>query len=159
MAKARAIEGLDGAQPYAAAAAKVVAARAAEVAEHADGVLDTNDIERLHDMRVATRRLRAAMEMFEACFPKKPFRGALAEVKQLADALGERRDPDVAIALLGDFAERLPAGDRPGVQSLVVAYRREQSEANEALAPYVTPERLAALGAQVRELVAAAGER
>ena len=34
------------------------------------GVLDVGDIERVHDMRVATRRLRAALEIFGPCFPR-----------------------------------------------------------------------------------------
>ena len=48
-----------------------VAVRAQELFEHADGVLDTADIERVHDMRVATRRLRAVLEIFAPCFPRK----------------------------------------------------------------------------------------
>ena len=67
-------------------------------------MLDVAEIERVHDMRVATRRLRAALEIFEPCFPPKEFRAALARVKQIADALGERRDRDVAIATLEEFA-------------------------------------------------------
>ena len=35
-----------------------------ELFEQAEGVLDTSDIERVHDMRVATRRLRAVLEIF-----------------------------------------------------------------------------------------------
>ena len=54
------------------AAAKVVAVRAQELVDHADNVLDTTDIERVHDMRVATRRLRAVLEIFAPCFPKRP---------------------------------------------------------------------------------------
>src|SRR5215217_2635257 len=50
-----------------------------------------------------TRRLRAALEIFEPCFPSKHYRQALAEVKRLANALGERRDRDVAIASLHGF--------------------------------------------------------
>lgn len=163
MAKARAVPDLDPSAPYGLAAAKVIALRAADIDEHADGVLDLADIERLHEMRVATRRLRAAMEVFEACFPRKAFAAALAEVKRLADALGERRDRDVAIATLEEFAGRLPAPDRPGVESLVSRLRVEQGEANEALGPHVTRERLAGLREHVRELIAAAeraaGER
>jgi CHAD domain-containing protein len=158
VAKARPVPDLDASAPYAAAAAKVIAVRAAEIDEHADGVLDLADIERLHDMRVATRRLRAAMEVFEACFPRKAFAAALAEVKRLADALGERRDRDVAIAAMEDFAARLPAPDRPGIESLVSRFRLEQAEANEALGPHVTEERLAALRERVQELVVAAEE-
>ncbi|MDX6643357.1 MAG: hypothetical protein QOD76_1319, partial [Solirubrobacteraceae bacterium] len=95
MAKARAIAGLQGQESFRAAAAKVVAARADELFEQADGVLDTHDIERVHDMRVASRRLRAVLEIFGPCFPKELHRGVLHDVKALADALGERRDPDV----------------------------------------------------------------
>ena len=71
MAKAKAIPDLTSDVPYAEAAAKIVTVRGEELAEHAQGVLDTGDIERVHDMRVATRRLRAALEIFEPCFPAK----------------------------------------------------------------------------------------
>ncbi len=69
MAKAKPIPDLSAEQSYAEVAARIVAVRAAELTEHAQGVLDTGDIERVHDMRVATRRLRAALEIFEPCFP------------------------------------------------------------------------------------------
>ena len=69
MAKAKPIPDLSADDSYAEAAAKIVSVRAAELTEHAPGVLDTGDIERVHDMRVATRRLRAALEIFEPCFP------------------------------------------------------------------------------------------
>ena len=65
-------------------------------------------------MRVATRRLRAALEVFEPCFPKKAHAAVLSEVKELADALGERRDRDVTIGALESFADELTAPDRPG---------------------------------------------
>ena len=71
------------------------------------GVLDVDDIERVHDMRVATRRLRAALEIFGPCFPRQELKAALRQVKELADALGERRDRDVAIATLEDIRESM----------------------------------------------------
>src|SRR2546423_13501093 len=104
MAKAREIPGLKGQDSFRAAAAKVVSVRADELFEHADGVLDTSDIERVHDMRVATRRLRAVLEIFGPCFPKQLHRSVLRDVKALADALGARRDPDVQTAGLTAFA-------------------------------------------------------
>ena len=52
------------------AAARIVRVRAEELFDHAGGVLDTSDIERVHDMRVASRRLRAVLEIFAACFPQ-----------------------------------------------------------------------------------------
>jgi CHAD domain-containing protein len=153
MAKARPIPGLEAEEPYATAAAKIVAVRAREVADHSRDVLDVNDIERVHDMRVATRRLRAALEIFEPCFPRSRHRETLREVKAIADALGERRDRDVAIAALESFASEMPAADRPGIETLVERLRVEQSDANEALAPVITAERLAALSERLSELV------
>src|SRR3712207_9049865 len=89
------------------AAARVVRVRARELFDHAEGVLDTRDIERVHAMRVASRRLRAVLEIFAPCFPASEFKGVLRDVKQLADALGERRDPDVHIDALRAFARTL----------------------------------------------------
>lgn len=155
VAKARPIEGLTAEEPYAAAGARIVSVRAAELREHAENVLDLSDIERLHDMRVATRRLRAALEIFGPCFPKQPFKAALREVKELADALGERRDRDVTIAALADFAAAMSTPDRPGIESLIESIRREQAEANDALASYVSHQRLDSLAGRLRDLVSA----
>jgi CHAD domain-containing protein len=153
MAKARPVEGLESDTAYAAAAAKIVAVRSREVADHSQDVLNTTDIERLHDMRVATRRLRAALEVFEPCFPSRQYKEALAEVKAVADALGERRDADVAIRALEGFAAGLASPDRPGVASLVEEIRAEQAEANASLEAFVQPRRLAALSERLSELV------
>ena len=156
MARARPIPDLAADDAYASAAVKIVAVRAREVADHVHDVLDVADIERVHDMRVATRRLRAALEIFEPCFPPKELGAALAQVKAIADALGERRDRDVTIAALEGFAAGMPAPDRPGVQTLIERLRAEQAEANEALAPFVDAGRLAELSERLSELVAAA---
>jgi CHAD domain-containing protein len=152
VAKARPIEGLREEEPYAAAAAKVVAVRARELADHSRNVLDTDDIERVHDMRVASRRLRAALEIFEPCFPEAQHEEALSEVKAVADALGERRDADVTIAALEQFTENLAAPDRRGVSSLIARVRVEQAEANDRLEAFVQPLHLAALSERLSEL-------
>jgi CHAD domain-containing protein len=134
MAKARDIPGLAGAETFREAAALAVETRAEEVFEHAEGVLDTDDIERVHDMRVATRRLRAAMEIFAVCFPKKQHRAALEDVKALADALGERRDPDVHVEELERIAQALTKDDARGIRRLESDLRVQQAAGNEALA-------------------------
>lgn len=156
MAQARDIEGLAADLPFAEAAALAVETRSAEVLEHSHSVLDTERIEGVHDMRVATRRLRAALEVFAPCFPKEAHKEVLKEVKRIADGLGERRDPDVAIAALSTFAASLPAPDRPGIHSLIDHYADEQQEANRALEPMVDAERLRLLQEAVGQLVAEA---
>jgi CHAD domain-containing protein len=158
VAKAKAIE-LTASESYGEAAARVIALRGSELTEQAEGVLDTGDIERVHDMRVATRRLRAALEVFEPCFPRKAHRRVLKDVKRLADGLGERRDRDVAIAALAGFNAQMPVPDRKGVSSLIARLRAEQEEANAGLAPLVERERLAALSDSLDALVASARGR
>jgi CHAD domain-containing protein len=156
MAKARDVLGLRCDDPFATTAARVVSVRVEEMLEHADGVLDIGDIERVHDMRVASRRLRATMELFEPCFPRKRFRTALNEVKAIADALGERRDRDVSIVMLKKFSQGLEVPDQRGVEMLVDQLREEQSLANDRLAPLVARRRLLDLRDRIGELVAAA---
>ena len=157
MAKARAIPGLAEAKTFREAATRAVETRAEEVFEHREGVLDLSDVERVHDMRVATRRLRAAMEIFAECFPRKEHKRLLREVKQLADVLGERRDRDVAIAAIHGAAEDLTATERPGVKHFEEELRAEQQRANEELAALLEEvdqgglrERLLALAVQGR---------
>lgn len=133
MAKAADIE-LHPWEPYATAGARIVRTRARELVEHADGVLDTSDIERVHAMRVASRRLRAVMEIFAPCFPKPEFREALRDVKRIADALGERRDPDVHLDAMEKLAAAVPAAQRPGVESLMAAFSEQQARGNVTLA-------------------------
>jgi CHAD domain-containing protein len=159
MAKARDVPGLRCEDPFGTTAARVVSVRVEELLEHADGVLDVGEIERLHDMRVASRRLRAAMEVFEPCFPRKRFRAALKEVKAIADALGERRDRDVSIVALTGFAEALTPPDRQGAAMMIDRFREEQSLANDRLAPFVDRRRLHDLRDRIEELVAAADRR
>jgi CHAD domain-containing protein len=156
VAKAKPIPELSAERSYAEAAARIVSVRAEELTENARDVLDTGDIERVHDMRVATRRLRAALEIFEPCFPAKRYREALGQVKRLADALGERRDRDVAIAALDGFSEQMPAPDRRGIASLVDQLREEQDVANRELAPLVEDTHLSGLRTSLDELVGAA---
>lgn len=131
--------------------------RSAEVFEHVDGVLDTADVERVHDMRVATRRLRAALEVFAPAFPRKRHRKALKKVKALADALGERRDADVEIALLEGLREEAAEEDRETLATLIEQVRGRQGRANKALAPRVAPKRLKKLRRRLRKLTKAVG--
>src|SRR5918992_6005562 len=85
-------------------------------------------------MRVASRRLRAVLEIFAPCFPASEFKGVLKDVKQLADALGERRDPDVHIDALKTFSKSLTPANRHGVKRLTEELEERQARGNEVLA-------------------------
>jgi CHAD domain-containing protein len=157
LAKAREIPAIAPDATFREAAASAVEVRAEEVFSFRGRALDTSDIEGVHDMRVATRRLRAVMEIFAVCFPAKQHRRVLREVKELADALGERRDPDVMIDGLEKVAGKLAPGDRAGIRHLEDGLRERQAGANEQLASMLDRierdrlrERLLALATEAR---------
>ena len=120
--------------PFAEAAVASVRVRADELFEHATGVLDTTDIERVHAMRVATRRLRAVLELYASCFPKAQLAPVLREVKALGAALGARRDPDVELEFLDVFLAALGPDERVGVERFTARARAQQVQGNAILA-------------------------
>jgi CHAD domain-containing protein len=158
LAKAQEIE-ITAEEPYALAGARVVRVRTHELFDHAEGVLDTSDIERVHDMRVASRRLRAVLEIFAPCFPPDEYRDVLNDVKRLADALGERRDPDVHIAAMEEFAAAVDQSRKPGVMRLVEMQRARQAAGNEVLAGALNTAQESDLEARLLELADLAEEQ
>ena len=143
-------------EPYAAAGARIVRVRTDELFAQAEGVLDTSDIERVHDMRVASRRLRAVLEIFAPCFPEKAFKDVLRDVKALADALGERRDPDVHIDAMEAFAGQVLATQRTGVATLTERLRERQAHGNVVLAQALEDAELGELQRRLHGLADAA---
>ncbi len=126
---------LSAEQPYAQAAAEIIAARSEAVfASRRKDVLDLGDIERVHEMRVSTRRLRAALEVFGPCLERKRGNRALGDVKALAAALGERRDRDVQLELLETMRADSEGAQRRALAVLTAELREEQRQANEDLA-------------------------
>src|SRR4030042_928233 len=76
-----------------------------------DGVRSAQDIEHIHRMRVASRRIRAALPLFKSCFPKKKFRVWMRELQKITRALGDARDADVQIAFLERLKKERALGD------------------------------------------------
>ena len=72
-------------------------------AKESDGVRAAEDIEYIHRMRVASRRLRAALPLFRSCFPAKNYARWSEEIREITRALGEARDTDVQIAYLTKY--------------------------------------------------------
>ncbi len=67
---------------------------------HSAGTQEGKDIEHLHDMRVASRRLRECFQVFEAFYSPKKLRTVLSTVKKITKLLGRPRETDVNVSLL-----------------------------------------------------------
>ena len=72
---------------------------------HEPGVRLGEDPEELHDMRVATRRLRAALKLYSDFLPKRSERYE-RDLRWVAGALGEVRDLDVHLQRLCEESSR-----------------------------------------------------
>jgi CHAD domain-containing protein len=139
-------------QAYGEAATEVVAERAEAMFGKRRGVLDTADIEGVHGMRVATRRLRAALEVFGPCLDRERGRQALSDVKALAAALGERRDRDVQLERLERLHEQTDGAERHAVELLGEELRNEQARANRRLAKVLARTKRERLRKRLRRL-------
>src|SRR6266540_7143720 len=78
----------------------VVTTRMGEMYALRDQALDWSNPKGIHDMRVASRRLRSALHDFIPYLRKRRLTASLRGIKAIADALGEVRDQDVAIIAL-----------------------------------------------------------
>ena len=72
---------------------------------HEPGVRLGEDPEDLHDMRVATRRLRATLKLYSDALPKRAERYE-RDLRYVASALGEVRDLDVHLERLAEEASK-----------------------------------------------------
>lgn len=129
MAKASEVQGLAPEDELRAAAVKILWTRFEDMWAYRDAVVEDADADVVHDMRVASRRLRTAMQTFRPCFPRKSYKEHYRRVTGLADALGRVRDRDVQIEELKADVKRLPEDQRSGVSVLVETLRAERTSA------------------------------
>ena len=106
---------LRGDEPMSEAGRKVLYTHFLRMLANEAGTRLGDDIEALHDMRVATRRMRAAYRIFEAYFEPKPVKPFNKSLRRVGAALGAVRDLDVLLekaeAYQAAAAGALPAGD------------------------------------------------
>ena len=92
----------------------------AALAGEIPGVHAADDIECIHRMRVASRRLRTRLRLFADCLPAKRVRVWQQATRRITLALGEARDLDVQLAFLLDFLDALSDQlARPGVEAIL----------------------------------------
>lgn len=86
------------------------------------------DVEGLHDMRVASRRLRAALAEYKALFRKGPRKTLNRRATQVTRLLGRARELDVDLALLETLARETGNGGLPAY-AFAVAHLGEMRQA------------------------------
>lgn len=120
MAKARPIKGIDCKGSALAGIRLVLTERFAEMIALKEEVLNWEDPEGVHSMRVASRRLRGALRDFRPYVNDRKLNSTVKRIRSIADALGEVRDQDVAILALENLSSQTTAEVSTALQKVVV---------------------------------------
>jgi CHAD domain-containing protein len=99
------------------------------------------DIEALHDMRVATRRLRAAFRVFGSYYARKDVAPYLKGLRRTGRALGAVRDLDVFRAKIQAYLETLPASERASLDDLLATLEERREAARRRMIAYLDGEK------------------
>ncbi len=105
------------------------------------GARKGEDIEALHDMRVATRRMRAALKIFEPYFEKDDIASFGRNLRRTGRALGQVRDLDVLLDKLQRYAAALPDAERAGLERLRLAWEAQRDAARRAMLAFLESDR------------------
>lgn len=107
------------ADSLAVAGRKIVSQQVWKVRANTAGTLDDVDPEFLHDLRVATRRLRSALRLLGPALGERRTESLRIELGWIGQLLGAVRDLDVFILNLKDQSERL--GESGRIATLLAA--------------------------------------
>ena len=113
--RARKVKGLAPEGPLAENACRIVLTRLNELHSFVPAVLSPDEVEALHDMRIAAKRLRYVLELTEPVFGEPAKEGAKA-ARRLQDLLGEIHDCDEMLPLVARHVERLRTEDAAAVR-------------------------------------------
>ena len=133
--------GLEADDSMAEAARKTFLFHFQRMLAHEPGTRLGQDIEELHDMRVATRRMRAAIPVFGAYLDLDQMRPYIKGLRRTGRALGAVRDLDVFWEKTQAYLEPLPADQQAGLDPLRKVWEAERERARERMLAYLDSDR------------------
>ncbi len=148
--------GLRPGDPAPRAAAKILAYHTERLLANEPGVRQGTDPEAVHDMRVATRRMRSALRFFGPFLHDPQIPLLAPRLQRLGRLLGRVRDLDVALERANEFAASHPeAGD---LGPLLQAWERQRARHRRRLMGYLDSEGHARWLRRWRALLARMGQ-
>ncbi|MDE0010696.1 MAG: CHAD domain-containing protein [Candidatus Poribacteria bacterium] len=104
-----------------------------QMMSYKEGAKDGTDIEFVHEMRVTSRRLRAAMDNFADCFPEKAFKKHYKRVKAITRTMGSVRDLDVLITRFQRELDTLSEVEQMDIRGLIEHLQCQREEARKPM--------------------------
>ena len=99
-------------------AAKLIGNRASDLRKHVKAAA-THEVEGIHDMRVASRRLRSALAAHARLFKKKRRKAFQESMREVTRCLGKARELDVTILALSKRRNRLQGAPRAAANAVL----------------------------------------
>jgi CHAD domain-containing protein len=135
------------------AARKLIAFHFQRMLYHEPGTRVGEDIEELHDMRVATRRIRAALRVFGKYLDAGELKSFRKGVERTGRRLGNVRDLDVFWDKTQRYLDGLPPERKNDLMPLREAWEMERERAREKLLTYLDSKRYLKLKERSVELL------
>jgi CHAD domain-containing protein len=143
--KAKVDVSIDPDQRADAAAASVLRRLLTVIADNVDGAIGGEDVEYLHQLRIAVRRSRTVQRQLRGVFPAVDLPGFRSDFRWLQRATGDSRDLDVYVDEFGSLAKLLPEGLRDDLDPMRQVLIEHQLVAREGLALTLRSRRTAEL--------------
>jgi CHAD domain-containing protein len=112
---------------------KVILTDFIKMLAHEAGSRAGEDIEEVHDMRVATRRMRSAFQLLEPYYKTRPVRPYTQSLRALARRLGVVRDLDVMIDSLEKHRARCDETEQAALQTIIQRLDKRRRKARKKL--------------------------
>ena len=129
--------GLEADDSMAQAACKTFYFHLQRMLYHEPGTRLGEDIEELHDMRVATRRMRAAFRVFGDYLDKDEMLPFVKGLRRTGRALGAVRDLDVFWEKTQSYLDTLPSERQSELDPLRMVWEAERNRARERMLAYL----------------------
>lgn len=133
MVTAPKIDGISPDETLEACARQIIVNYFHQMMSYKEGAKAGSDIEFVHEMRVTSRRLRAAMDNFAACFPEKSFKKHYKKIKLITQTMGAVRDLDVLIARFESELSTVPKTEQSDIRKLIEHLKQEHEAARKPM--------------------------
>ncbi len=119
---------VNGSTPIWIAARALLAVRVDDFFSQWVAVQERFEPEEIHDLRVASRRLREGLTLFAPCYPPKHLYSIAKQVKAVTILLGEVRNTDEAILFFSTLADELHSECGEPLTLLVAAFDKKRKK-------------------------------
>ncbi|MDQ3174620.1 MAG: CHAD domain-containing protein [Acidobacteriota bacterium] len=153
MSKAKEIVGIECEAAATEALPLVLGPRLEEMCLLRKAALDFRDPEGVHDMRVASRRVRSALRDFAPHLRKTKIAASTKHLREIADTLGVVRDYDVAIIALEKLQKKANPEISSGLQRIIDDQKAKLDPARKELVQALNYKKLSQLKRSFRHAI------